>query len=117
MKSPHALLSAKRRKVRKQSEAIAKKLKASAHNGGVSSELHQLQKTLAVLRGDVRRSGGPDAQHVADALGHLDTSLGKLIEAQHTSKGVDELNALTEGMNAFVAARSAAKAAGHAWQL
>jgi hypothetical protein len=120
MNSPHGLLKAKRRKVRKQSQAIAKKLRSSAathHGGAVTADLHQLQKTLAALRKDVQRSGGAGAKDVADALGHLDTSVGKLIEAQHIGKGNNALTVLAEGTNALDAAQAAAKAAGHAWQL
>jgi hypothetical protein len=117
--SPHGPLSAKRRKVRKQSQAIAKTLKASGTSGsasGVTSDLKQLRSTLATLRTSVQHEGGPSAQHVAAALGHLDTSLGKLIEAQNTN-GNEALTQLAFGVNALNAARAAAKAAGNAWQL
>jgi hypothetical protein len=65
----------------------------------------------------VERAGGAGAKNVADALGHLDTSLGKLIKAQQIGHGNDALTALGEGKIAFDAARQAAKEAGHAWQL
>lgn len=122
-RTPRALLSHRRTRVRKQSRAVAHGLsKALATPGqdtaAVAHQVHALRTSLSGLRHDVLKSGtGSHAHAVADALHHLDGSLAKLAAADAKSDPDAAMELLYAGMKQFNAARRAAKKAGHDWTL
>ena len=115
---PKQLLSARRRKVRKELAAVKAKLRnKSGKATHAGPELSSLRSTLQSLEHDVKAAGGSGASDVVSALSHLDTSLKHLATVSAAGDPEKVINELIAGVEAFEHARSAAKAAGHNWTL
>lgn len=117
-RGPKQLLSARRSKIKREIKAVEAKLRdKSGKATHAGPQLSSLRSTLASLQHEVKAAGGPGANDVSAALGHLDTSLGHLKTVSAASDPEKVIDQLVAGVEAFEKARSAAKAAGHNWVL
>jgi hypothetical protein len=118
---PVVRLAAKRRRVKRQSKAVAQHLRQSLLSPGTGDpvkQVAQLRKTLQSVRRQVLRDGaGSHTRLVAEALRDLDHSLAKLSMSIHTVDPNTKLMLVGESKHALDRAQRKAKAAGHDWPL
>lgn len=114
-------LGGKRRRVERESKAIADQLKQallSPGTGDPTRQVAKLRKTLQGLRRQVLRHGaGSHTQLVAEALHDLDQSLANLSKSIQITDPNTKLKLVGESKHALDKAERKATAAGHDWPL
>jgi len=119
--SPSTVLRKKRGRVVAKIHSITQQFKHATANGTPAKvDVHavgQLRAVVASLHQQVAGSPDLNAQAVANALAHADTSLAKLTQANAATDGQEAMRLLAGGLDALTMAHSEAKRAGSDWAI